>query len=477
MSKIDRRFIVILLLISTVLTLFFTYRKMDYNVDEVWTFGLANNIGSICPDIEFGKKYSGEGFYKDFMEVSPENTFNYGNVLSNQANDVHPPLYYFFIHTICSIFKDSYSLWYGIAVNIFWMFLIIPILYLLGKELTHDSRKTFGFILAYTTSMAFMDTVLLIRMYAQFTFFTILLAYLFKKYWDKTLDKGFYPAYFVITILGMLSHYYFVIFLFFISLAFGIHLILEKKYKELRNCILTACGSAVVYLLLWHHIFNHIFRGGRGRQALSSAASIDVTSIIFAIIAIISLAVVIKRGKEKYTYSTALLLCGLLYVLVVLKVAPFYSFRYWMPIVFIPFYLVFDIVDSIIVNRTKTSYRKYVSFSVFLLINIISFAALGFHTSKDFYSREYEKLLSNIEGKDCIFYIEEDWEALCYFVPAQKASSYIFVNPDTLDLVKDMDESYIFSTRYENLDKIEINKDMKPIYNPQYALQYYEVNH
>ncbi len=99
----ERAILGIIVVFVATITIFLATRKMDYYIDELWTYGLANNIGNTLPDIEFGKVYSGMGPYGDFFVVKNGEGFNYVNVWQNQANDVHPPLYYLFIPTICSL--------------------------------------------------------------------------------------------------------------------------------------------------------------------------------------------------------------------------------------------------------------------------------------------------------------------------------------------------------------------------------------
>ena len=45
---------------------------------------------------------------KDYMDAQ-ENTFNYASVYYNQVQDVHPPLFYFLVHTVSSIFSNTFS--------------------------------------------------------------------------------------------------------------------------------------------------------------------------------------------------------------------------------------------------------------------------------------------------------------------------------------------------------------------------------
>lgn len=469
----DKVLIGLLILISFISILFFGSRKMEYNVDEIWTYGLSNNIGSINPDFEYGKEYSGWGFYKDFMQVQAGHGFNYVNVLNNQANDVHPPLYYFFVHTVCSIFKDSYSMWYGIAVNILWMVPTIILLYWFIKDLTGDTLKTFGFVLVYISNIIVMDTFILIRMYTQFVFFAIAISYLVKKYWNNKLDRKFYILYSVIMLLGLLTHYYFLIFVFFISATFGVHLIIEKRLPELGKCVITAAADGIVYLLLWHHILNHIFRGGRGHQALNSAFS--VSGIVTGLIIFVVCFVVFKRGKEKYSYITALILTGLFYLLVVLRIAPFFSLRYISPVVFIGVFAVFMLLARLIGKKADDIRSTRITIAALLFFNIGIFVLSGFTVPDDFYSEETIELYDQLEGKKCIVYIDEDWEAINYFVPLQKAGSYMFINSENLDLLDGVKKGDIVSTPGDYDEIIEKRISAKPIHSENSSIHYYEV--
>ena len=469
----EKLLIGLLIIISFITVLFFGYRKVNYHVDEVWTFGLANHVGSISPDIEYGKEYSGTGFYDDFMQVHSGQEFNYANVLNNQANDVHPPLYYFFIHTVCSIFKDSYSMWYGIAVNIFWMIPTIILLYHFIKELTGDILKTFGFVLVYITSMAVIDVYVFLRMYAQFVFFAIAIAYLIKKYWDRTLDKWFYILFSLITILGLLSHYYFLIFAFFISAAYGVHLIIEKRFKELRNCVITAVADGALYLAMWPYIIDHIFKGGRGHQAIHSAFSIG--GIVVGIILVAICVRIYKRGKEKYTYLTALKLTGLFYAIVVLKIAPYLSPRYSSPVIFIAWLMIFDAVYKRLERSPKNGRAVQLTIGILMFINIAIYTVWGFHVPNDYYSKSTVKLFEYMEGKKVIVYLRDDWEALCYFVPMQKAASYTFINDENMVLLDNAGKGDVIITIGEYGDTIEQRIGVKPIHGKFSNYRCYEV--
>lgn len=483
MKKSEKVFVCAVIMFAAIAAVFFGIRKLDYHVDEVWTFGLANHVSGVEPDIEFGKKYTGWGFYGEFVKVLKNERFNYVNLWQNQAEDVHPPLYYVFIHTICSLFPNTFSMWYGIAVNLIWMIPIVIVLYKLSKSITGDIKQAMGIVIVYCSSVGFFDTMIFIRMYAQFTFFAIALAYLLKIYWDKNNDRKFYIYFSVLLIFGMLTHYYFLIYTFAVCAAYGIHLILEKRYVELRKSILVALGNGFFYILIWYHILGHLFRGYRGKQALQAALSfggvingiVGMFSqmdselfggllIIFIIFAVLLMFLKVKSKTICYSYKTALTISTIFYICVVGKIAPYLSFRYIMPVAF-----TLEIIVCCVLYRLfgliKWNIKSvYVVTLLLVLINIISFVRCGFYIPKDNYSQEKKDLLASVDGADCIVYIEQNWEALNYFQALQDANSYIFIDEDTKDILNQIDDDYILVTTNDYKDKFSKYSDQMVVF-------------
>lgn len=60
-------------------------------------------------------------FWNSALTVQQEYAFNYKSVFYNQAQDVHPPLYYVIIHTISSFFPGTYSKWFAIIPNMMFL--------------------------------------------------------------------------------------------------------------------------------------------------------------------------------------------------------------------------------------------------------------------------------------------------------------------------------------------------------------------
>lgn len=77
-------------------------KKNFFHLDEALTFTLTNNKDGINISDEYKNTWRPGIDYYRLLTVSSEDKFNYKQVYINQTEDVHPPLYYFIIHTISS---------------------------------------------------------------------------------------------------------------------------------------------------------------------------------------------------------------------------------------------------------------------------------------------------------------------------------------------------------------------------------------
>lgn len=85
--------------------------KTNFYSDEISSYKLANH-DMTKRVFEDGRVYYPSGSaWSGFTTVASENRFSYGNVWKNQAKDVHPPLYYAILHTICSVMPGCFSVW------------------------------------------------------------------------------------------------------------------------------------------------------------------------------------------------------------------------------------------------------------------------------------------------------------------------------------------------------------------------------
>ena len=87
--------------------------KPILNGDELGSFISANQ--STGNRLKFWSRswYDGR-LFTDAYSVHPGERFGYGKVWANQAGDVHPPLWYAALHTVCSFFPGEFSKWFSL---------------------------------------------------------------------------------------------------------------------------------------------------------------------------------------------------------------------------------------------------------------------------------------------------------------------------------------------------------------------------
>lgn len=472
--------------LSLIMAIYYGSCKTGYYSDEVWTYGLANHLSGIYPKVEAGIQYSGYGPFDSFVKAQGEARFNIVNVWKNQSDDVHPPLYYILINAICSLFPNSYSKWFGIAINILWMIVIIPLLYKLSYKITSSMIAASGITAAYASSVIFMDTLVFIRMYTQFAFFTLAISYLIKLYWNTRFNKRFYVLILTILILGMLTHYYFLIYSFYLCIFFAIHLYRQKRIDELKKSALITLFSAVIYSAIWHQFWIHLFFRHRGRQAIYHAivpkniiqgplimlSDINYEAFagfmgVFIILGIAFVMIKHKKREDFGGYNTSLLLSAFFYLVVVGTIAPFMDVRYVMSIAWIFILSAYIILRNLLLLISDKKVMEYAVLVVFLIINLFNHNLYGWRVPNDYYYPQQVEIMSSMKDYDTVVYLDEEWKPIIFFEELKHAKSYTFLDDDNVKSVLDsMDGDYYLLTcvEQEAEEKITKNLDAELLY-------------
>ena len=102
---ISKTWLYVLLFVVMVLTI---SMKKDYHMDEIYSYGLANNVGqtSIHPNYAPYTYENPADVYLDYMVVEEGEPFSIANCWYNQERESSPPLYYFAVH-IMSVFAGE----------------------------------------------------------------------------------------------------------------------------------------------------------------------------------------------------------------------------------------------------------------------------------------------------------------------------------------------------------------------------------
>lgn len=281
--------------IQMLTAVYFCCQKQGFHEDEYYTYySTARTYGLTIEDGEWMER---DTYFNEFVVLEGQE-FQYGLVKLVQSWDVHPPVYYWLFHTVCSFFPGQFSKWFGLGINLAAFGLSLFLLRYLSLKVTGYNEKLALFVcLFYGFTPAAMSSVVFIRMYALLTVFVYLCAILHMDVVERDraaigqlseeTQKGkcqernaragklsfrrFLLPLMAVTYLGFLTQYYYFIFLFFMASAFCIYLL--RRDRNLWNCIRYGVSLAAAFVfayLTYPSCLGQMFRGQRGAQATSN---------------------------------------------------------------------------------------------------------------------------------------------------------------------------------------------------------------
>ncbi len=315
MGSLQYRIVITVVIMLQVIAAFtLCAQKEGYHYDEFYSYYSTNSSeGLITPDHD----WMSASRIRDEFVVKDGEGYNYGRVKLMQTYDVHPPFYYYVLHTVCSITPGIFSKWQGLSVNLVFFILSIIFLYLIAYESTDGDRTiSLSVILLYGFSPAIMSIIVFIRMYMMLVFFCMLSLYIHIKALKKN-DYGllhFCLPVFVLTFVGSGIHYYYLVFAFFMSAYMALHLFFDKSLRKNSFIYAASVLSAIaVFVLYYPSMLGHIFRGYRGTEARS--AFFDMGNIR-------------ERAGLFVGILNGYLLCGTFYILLLLILIMYVAYRY-----------------------------------------------------------------------------------------------------------------------------------------------------
>lgn len=306
-QKIFLVLMLLLLVVQIVVLIFFAGKKSGFHEDELYTYFSTNRTAGLFA--EDRTWVDTEKFKNEFVVLEGEQ-FRYSLVKTVQSWDVHPPLYYYIVHTVCSLTPGVFSKWQGILVNLIAYVLSFVLLAKVvfttvtmpgnafadreekepseaksssDGELKHISARARWLTLLvcgfWGFSCAVISGVMFIRMYQWLTVFVLLCLWLHLRAVSKQdfgIKRFLLPLAFTV-FLGFMTQYYYIIFHIFLGAGFCILLLKHRKIKEML-AYAAACavglGSAVFY---YPSSLAHIFRGYRGTEAVSEFGDVSNT--------------------------------------------------------------------------------------------------------------------------------------------------------------------------------------------------------
>ena len=423
--------LVVLLLVQTVLMFYFASQKAGFFVDETCTYQSAN-YGD-APEGTNGlmwyntmEQWLPGSFFTEALTANGDKCFDFSIAYHNQENDAHAPFYDMLIHFTSSLFPGVLSKWIGIAPNLLFNFLITIILFFIALNLYEDNKQALITAAFWGLSVGCMTSAVFIRMYALMTLECVLFVWFHFRFFDRLTGKVRLREYiplFICTLLGTLTQYYFLIFAFFLCGFFTLYLLIKNKMLALKYAL---CEFVAVFSagLLFPRMWFQLFGGERGGEAVANMADSDfflehlktvggiicanlfgkkliVIVLFFIVFALIIMFLhknvmhwSVKKEQKSLVLQSNIYLnkkmelqlkskairywmiafTALMYLLLVVKLAPYQVDRYYMCIYPLIILLVVGFLFkalNYIVNNKKTVYR--ITAALCLMLCVVSY--------------------------------------------------------------------------------------------------------
>ncbi len=464
----------LVIVFSTCVFIFFSEQKEGYHCDEIYSHGLSNSTFHYEMKNPDGSiRWNTAEDIDAYMTVS-DHRFDYGNVYKNQAEDVHPPLFYIFMHTFSSFTPGEHSPYLAIITNMFFAAGTVIFLYLIVLKLS--KKRTTALIAAtiYAFSVNCINMVTYMRMYEMLTFFTTAAVYIHLKLLGNgyTMTRKTALALGSVVFFGSLTQYYFFIFMAGLAIWAIVDMLKNKKRKELLVYLAVIAFTALIYVAIWPHVFKHLFASGRGEEAfynmvgssflLSFVFYLNVigngVGNLFSVFVIMASVVFLIRTKIKgqkifRKFAAHKDICMLLFViffyfLIVLRVSPYQTDRYIAPIfpilsVFVAFLLRYTCHGIEKRGKKKLSTLVFCSLLVFGISTGIYdafYGNLGINRESNYLyniSEEHQRIFDEHSGKKCVMIKQTEAYALWNMPDYKHFEETAFVAPDEIEMLSE----------------------------------------
>lgn len=256
----------IILLQLGFITYMFAFQKEGVHSDDNWSYGFANaDEGGWIYHDDSGKsrnfnKWTDGKVLWDYITVQKGKQFDFGAVARNMSDERNPPLHHMILHAICSFFPESFSWWYGYAINVLSFIGMMIALYFLGKEFLVSVKKALLICFFYGFSVAALNNMLFLRPYCLLTCFSILLIYFHVRMYRKKFHscRKELIGILITMIAGNLTQYTFMMFGMCLMLTFGIYEFSQKKWKFAIVHGLIMLQSVIITIIVWPHTLDLI---------------------------------------------------------------------------------------------------------------------------------------------------------------------------------------------------------------------------
>ncbi len=427
--------IIVLLHLIFVLLLQVLQANAGIGGDGIFTYTLANNpyaFEYIDPEYKYLPK-SDEGWIsarvlRDSYIVGDYSQFNYSGAYFHQRIDNHPLAYYFLVHTVCSVFKETYSPYFTMIINLFFAGLADLVFIKLFKKIYGKTLYVIVPFVFLFFMVIMQQLYTLARMYMMLAFFCLWYIYIHYGLLDANdakWKKSSLVQFTVCILLGSQTHYYFYVYAAVLSLLMAIYLIYKHEIYKLLNYIYAGiigiCISWMIFpWMIWHIFFNQMQKHTdiipwslekiKGYLAFLNQRLLNGRWVIAIIVVVLLIAAAKLKGKKtvfgKRVFCMMVLVTSIIFSLIIYTLDED-TWGYFTPI-YIPFIILLSIClinlcTKILPDRTKTAILSAAICALLILSvsSTVKFVKDYLKSSKEY--TQFSRIADDYEGDDCIF--------------------------------------------------------------------------
>ena len=356
--------------ILTVCSVAVLNRKEAFFLDEYSSYGCANGTNGKIMDYQVGVAYTPEEIHQ--MEaatyiVPQDNRFRFDNVWKNLSNNVHPPVFYALLHLVCSLTPGMYNIWQAAAVNLLFGLISLIFFQKLARALFRKEWLGALLCLGWVCTMGLYGNIAFLRDYAAAMCACLIAGWEVFRYLNGHRKLKDLAKIALASAFCALSHYYCLIYLFFLCAVLCVTLMIRKEWKAVGLIVAAEAAAAGISLAVFPSMIERVLGSRRGVEATANLVKFDLALLKkrltgffetlstnffggFLLYALILLAVLIilslvLRGKIKAVDENAsdvavkladvllLLLPAAFFAAIIVKIAPNDAIRYLYPVV------------------------------------------------------------------------------------------------------------------------------------------------
>ncbi len=267
------KFVTGAIVIVQILLVFFAQKATRVSMDGIFSYTLSNNpytylfIDDIYDEFPQNNGWLDAHILKENYVVEEYDRFNYAAVYHHQRHDVHPPLYYFAVHTISSLFPGRYSNLFAMGINLLAL-LLSDMLLIKICGLLYGSVG-YGLVpVAFLTAMTSMRSLLTWpRMYMMLFLFCVWYVYIHARFAMEGWKKTDFVQMAVCIFFGTLTHYYFYVYAGALSVLTVFYLLRRRRRQTLLRYLYCGIVGIAVSWIFYPWVLWHIFINEQNKHA------------------------------------------------------------------------------------------------------------------------------------------------------------------------------------------------------------------